>query len=82
MLISSPSAESHSILGFSLALKGDHLEALEQFQFALSLNRHDQFTLEMMKNTIEQVAKNQSYIPSDSDDDEDKYDDKKKSFCE
>lgn len=81
MLISSPSAESHSILGFSLALKGDHLEALEQFQFALSLNRHDQFTLEMMKNTIEQVAKNQSYIPSDSDDDEDKYDDKKKSFC-
>lgn len=71
MSISSPSAEGHSLLGFSLALNGDLIGASEQFQYALSFNRHDQFTLEMLKNTMDEIAKDVSFLPtSDSDDDE------------
>ena len=71
MSISPPSAEGHSLLGFCLALNGDLIEASEQFQYALSFNRHDQFTLEMLKNTMEEITKDVSLLPmSDSDDDE------------
>ena len=67
MSISPPSADSHALLGFSLALKGELVAASEQFQFGLSLNRHDQFTQEMLKNVMDEITKDNSLAPPDSD---------------
>ena len=71
MPISAPSAEGHALLGFSKALAGDLIGASEQFQFALSINRQDQFSIEMNKHVMDQITKEAAIASSsDSDDDE------------
>ena len=71
MPISAPSAEGHALLGFSKALAGDLIGASEQSQFALSINRQDQFSIEMNKHVMDQITKEAAIASSsDSDDDE------------
>ena len=70
MSISAPSAEGHALLGFSKALIGDLMGASEQFQYALSINRHDQFSIEMNKHVMDQITKEAAIASSSDSEDE------------
>ena len=53
MSLSPPSAMSHCLLGFAYALSDAFQSAADEFQSALSFDRHNQFALEMLKNVNE-----------------------------
>jgi len=57
MSLSPPSAMSHCLLGFAYALNDAFQSAADEFQSALSFDRHNQFALEMLKNVMDQIAK-------------------------